>query len=80
MSVICEIKEHNLLQKKLDSMKKAPEKVIKRTMSDIRTRAPGWIAAEVVKTYGVKKKAITEQDIGNVKVKGSTPMNAKIRY
>lgn len=80
MSVICEIKEHNLLQKKLDSMKKAPEKVIKRTMSDIRTRAPGWIAAEVVKTYGVKKKAITGQDIGNVKVKGSKPMNAKIRY
>ena len=27
MSVICEIKEHNLLQKKLDSMKKAPEKM-----------------------------------------------------
>ncbi len=33
MSVICEIKEHNLLQKKQDSMKKATEKVIKRSIS-----------------------------------------------
>ena len=80
MSVFCEIKEYNLLQKKLDSMKKAPEKVIKRTMSDIRTRVPGWVATEVTKVYGIKKKEITNHDVGKVKVEGSKPTKAKIRY
>lgn len=80
MSVFCEIKEYNLLQKKLDSMKKAPEKVIKRTMSDIRTRVPGWVATEVTKVYGIKKKEITNHDVGKVKVEGSKPTNARIRY
>ena len=80
MSVFCEIKEYNLLQKKLDSMKKAPEKVIKRTMSDIRTRVPGWVATEVTKVYGIKKREITNHDVGKVKVKGSKPTKAKIQY
>ena len=49
-------------------------------MSDIRKRAPGWIAAEVVQIYGIKKTDITSQTAGKVKVTGEKVYDAKIIY
>lgn len=80
MSVTCKIKDYNILQKKLEDMKKAPEKVMKRTLSDVKKRAPGWVATEVVKAYGVKKAEINGQKIGKVKVEGNSIKTVKIKY
>lgn len=80
MSVTCQIKEYKLLQKKLENMKKAPEKVMKRTLSDVKTRVPTWVAAEVSKVYGVKKAEINGQKIGKVKVEGESIKTVKIKY
>lgn len=68
------------VQKYLEDMKKAPEKVIKATMGDVRKRVPGWISAEVVKVYGIKKADISKGAAGTVKVKGSNPKEAVIIY
>lgn len=54
------------------------QKAMKRLMSDVRKRAPGWISAEVTKEYGIKKAEIPK--VGTVKVIGRNVMNAKIRY
>lgn len=80
MSVKCQIRDYNILKKQLEDMKKAPETVLKRTVSDMRTRAPGWVATEVAKTYGVKKSEITQNKIGKVKVEGGTVDKVKIKY
>lgn len=80
MSVTCQIKDYNILQKKLEDMKKAPEKVIKRTLSDVRNRAPGWVAAEIAKEYGVKKADINGNKLGKVKVEGDSIKTIKIKY
>lgn len=68
------------LHKKLDEMKAAPEKVLRNLTADAKKRVPGWVAAEVVKQYGVKKGDITGQKVGTVTVKGNTIKNTKIIY
>ena len=80
MSVKCQIKDFNILQKKLDDIQKAPKKVIERTLSDMRKRAPGWVASEIVQVYGVKKGEISSGKIGSVKVMGNDIKSMKIRY
>ena len=82
MSVKCEIKDYKIIKKKLDDMlgRTAPKKVLERTLSDVRTRAPGWVAAEVVKVYGVKKSEITGNELGKVKVTGNSMKNVSIKY
>lgn len=76
----CQIKDYNILKKKLDQLQKAPKTVIKRTLSDVKTRVPPWIAAEVSKAYGVKKAEINNQKIGKVKVEGNTLKKVRIKY
>lgn len=80
MSVTCQIKDMKALKKKLDDMKKAPEIVMKRTMSDTRTRVPIWVATEVSKVYGIKKKEIGDGKTSTVKVIGDNISEAKIIY
>ncbi len=78
--ISAQIKNYKNLQKKIDDMKKAPNTVIKRTMSDVRKRVPGWIAQEVSQTYGIKKSEINGGEIGTVTVVGNNPQEAKIIY
>ena len=80
MSVTCQIKDYNILKKKLEQMQKAPQTVLNRTLSDVRTRAPGWVATEVAKVYGVKKAEINGQQLGKVKVEGDKLKTVKIKY
>lgn len=62
--------------RELEQMKKAPEKVIKRTLSDFRQRGPGWISTEVTKKYNIKKAEVNE----GVRVKGNTVDSITIIY
>lgn len=80
MGVRCEIKDYNILQKKLEQMTKAPKKVIERTVSDMKTRVPTWIATEVANVYGVKKAEVNNGKIGTVQVKGRKVNTIKIKY
>lgn len=43
----------------LKSMESAGKKAISNTLKDVKSRAPGWIASEVVKVYNIKKGEIT---------------------
>lgn len=80
MSVTCQIKNYNSLKQQLEEMKKAPKAVMKATTSDAKKRAPGWVATEVAKVYGVKKGEITGGKLGTVKVKGKSFDQVKIEY
>lgn len=75
-----QIKDFGKLKKKVEDMKKAPNTVIKRTMSDIKKRVPGWVAQEVAQTYGIKKGEVNSGKVGTVTVVGSNPQEAKIIY
>lgn len=80
MSVRCEIKNYNILKKRLEEMKKAPRTVIKHLTDDARKRVPPWVAAEVSKVYGVKKAEINGNKIGKVQVKGQSFDKLKVVY
>ena len=80
MSVTCEIKNYRNLQKKLEDMKKAPQKVMSSVTADAKKRVPGWVAAEVTKVYGIKKGEITGQKIGRVTPQGNDFKNVRIVY
>ena len=80
MSKWCEVKEYNTLKKQLEQMQKAPKTVLKRTLSDVNSRAPGWVATEITKHYGVKKAEITGQKLGRVKVRGDAIETVEIVY
>ncbi len=72
------IENYKILQKNLEKMKKAPQIVIERTMSDARSRMPGWIAEEVSKVYNIKKSDVAKR--GGIRVEGSSIDTIQVRY
>ena len=80
MSITCQIKNYKALRKQIEDMKKAPRQVIKSITAEAKKRAPGWIAAEVSKVYGVKKGDITGNKVGTVKAEGESIDKVKIVY
>ena len=80
MSVRCEVKNYKLIKKKIDSMQKAPQQVMKSLTAEAKKRVPGWVATEVAKEYGVKKGDITGQKIGTVKPLGDNFKEVRIVY
>lgn len=73
--------------KELEALKGKSEKVIKRLMSDARTRVPGWVASEVAQVYNIKKSEITpakegksKRSAGSVRVSGETIDGLEITY
>ena len=60
-SVDVELFNYEAVQAELgEGLKNNARAVIKRTLSDVKTRAPGWIAPEVMKKYNIKKKDVNE--------------------
>lgn len=80
MGVRFEIREYNLMKKKLDKMREAPTKVMKSITAEAKKRVPGWVATEVAKTYGIKKGEITGQKVGKVKAEGKSIQKVKVIY
>lgn len=44
----------------INKMEKDTQKVLDRTLSDFRSRGPGWVSQEVVKEYNVKKGEVSK--------------------
>ena len=70
------------LTKKLNAMQKAPRKALQQTLTEAKKRAPGWVAAEVVKTYNIKKAELMpgKANVGTVKVTGDGKKSLGIVY
>lgn len=72
------------INKDLEHMKKAPKKVVERTLNDFRKRAPGWVADDVRKVYNIKKSEITiakkGKAAGSIKAVGETIGSVGIVY
>ena len=80
VSVTCQIRNYDALKKQIEKMKTAPQKVIDRTLSDMKTRVPKWVAAEVSKAYGVKKAEVNSGTLCKTKIEGNTVKTIKIKY
>lgn len=74
------VKDYKTVKKALDKMQKVPETAIKRTLSDVRKRAPVWIANEITQVYGISKSELASKKIGSVKVGGVSVDKITIKY
>lgn len=74
------VKDYKATKKVLKQMQKAPAKVLKQSLSDVREGAPGWIAKEIAQIYGVSKTEITSGKAGRAKVKGANIDSIQIAY
>lgn len=54
------IKEYKKLVKKLENINKDSEKAIKRTVSDLKNRAPAQVTKAVTATYSIKSGDVTK--------------------
>jgi hypothetical protein len=71
------IKDYAKLCQKLKKLNKDSETVISRTVSDFKTRAPGWVAQEVTKEYTIKKGEVNDSKTGTKKA-GSIRTGGKV--
>lgn len=80
MSVKIEIKDYKKLKKQIEQIKNAPAKGLAAAESDIRDRAPKWIAAGVADRYAisdgtgsgkrVSKNEVLSGNLGKLEIKG----------
>lgn len=68
------------LLKELARLEQAPKKALHATLSDVRKRAPGWVAQEVSKVYGIKKSDITSRSVGDLEMKGNGLSDLELHY
>ena len=83
-----DIPDYYKTKKQIERMKTAPEKALKAVESDIRDRAPGWIAAGVADRYAlsdgkssknsVSKKEVLSGKVGKLRIKGSLKNNSMV--
>lgn len=57
------MRDADKIRKHLNKLQEGSETVIKRTVSDIRTRAPGWISKGVRQHYGVDKAGVESASV-----------------
>ena len=70
--------------KELRALKNKSETVIKRMMSDAKTRVPGWIATEVTQVYNIKKSELlpgkVSKSVGTIRVTPAQDGSMEITY
>lgn len=79
------LKGYEEVKKKIKNIEKQGAIVTKRTISDIRKRAPGWVATSITKTYNIKKSEISgsqknKKPAGKVKVEGEKVDELQLVY
>lgn len=74
------------LKAKLEKMNAQSQTVVKRTVSDFKSRAPAWVSAAVTETYAIKKAEVkgamtgVKKGIGKIKVAGVTVDEISLVY
>jgi hypothetical protein len=79
------IKGFGDLQKKIEDLKKKGGKALQRTVSDFKSRAPGWVSTAVTSIYNIKKAEVSgaktdAKKAGTIKVKGEEIDNMQIVF
>lgn len=74
------------LKKEIEKQKEQSENVIKRTMSDFKSRAPGWVSQSVTEVYNIKKADVkscfrgAKKAAGKIRIAGTLVDNIQLHY
>ena len=86
MPIEINLPNYEKTKKQLHAINKDAEGVVKRTVSDFKSRAPAWVSAAVTETYGIAKSEVkgafsgAKKTAGRVKLKGTTIDNIGLVY
>lgn len=84
-SMSVSLKNYAKLCKDLKAMNKDAAKAIQRTVSDFKSRAPGWVSQAVTEEYTIKKAEVKDamtgaKKAGSIKVEGELIDNVQLVY
>ena len=73
------------LRQELQGMDEAAQRAVKKTVSDFKSRGPGWISSAVTEQYGIKKSEVKDaitgtKKAGKVNLGGVAVDNVAIEY
>lgn len=80
------IENYQSLVNDIQNIEKQSKKAVQRTISDFKSRGPGWVSQEIVKEYNIKKKDINEAKKGvskggnKIRIAGTSVDNLSILY
>ena len=80
------VTNHQEIMKKFGLMEAQAKKAVNRTVSDFKSRGPGWVSQEVCKEYNIKKKDVTAAKKGfknaakSIRVRGHRLDSLAIEY
>lgn len=79
------IQNYDQLIKDISNINKNTQKAVSRTISDFKSRGPGWISQEVTNEYNIKKKDVNEtrstrKGASTIKVAGTKVDDIEIIY
>lgn len=80
------IENYQSLTRDIQQIEKQSKKAVQRTISDFKSRGPGWVSQEVAKEYNIKKKDINEAKKGvnkggnRIKIAGTRVDDLSILY
>lgn len=80
------ISNYDSLVRDVQAIEKQSKKAVQRTISDFKSRGPGWVSQEIIKEYNIKKKDINEAKQGvrkgasRVKIAGTKVDDLAIIY
>lgn len=77
---IIEVLRLNMVRARMRQIQQDSERALQNTIKDANRRVPGWVATEVAKQYGVSKKQITGNELGSMRITGSTMQDLKFVY
>ena len=77
---IIEVLRLNMVRARMRQIQQDSERALQNTIKDANRRVPGWVATEVAKQYGVSKKQITGNELGSMRITGSTMQDLKFTY
>lgn len=85
-SISITVKNVKALKKEIKNKEKQCEEVIKKTMSDFKSRAPAWVSQSVTEVYNIKKADVkstfkgAKKAPGKIKIKGTLIDNVQLHY
>lgn len=80
------VKEYGKLKKKIEENEKKSQNAVKKTVSDFKSRAPGWVSQAVTEVYSIKKADVkscfkgAKKAAGSIKIKGVKVDNLQLVY
>lgn len=80
MGIQIELSNMDALNHQINALTQSSERVLQQTLGEAKQRIPGWVATEVARHYGVSKSEVANQQLGTMRIQGSSLRTLQFIY